>query len=87
MFTSTGYVIVPSKKQSQCPSTVEWIHGSNSHNKLLHNNDKARTTEICSNINETEHDTETERKMLRCRHRSLHFYFIKFKTTQNQPRL
>lgn len=61
MFTSTGFVIVPSKKQSQCPSTVEWIHNSNSHNKLLHNNDKARTTETCSNINETEHDTE--RKM------------------------
>lgn len=58
MFTSTVFVIVPSNKQSQCPSTVEWIHGSNSYNKILHNNDKARTTATCSNMNETECDTE-----------------------------
>ena len=82
MFTATVFVLVPNKKQSQCPLTVEWINDNISYNKLHHNNDKAWTTVTCSNINKTEHDT----KRKAARHISLHFhlYQVQSKTKPTQ---
>lgn len=79
MFTAMVFVIVPNKKQSQCPLTVEWINDSTSYNKLHHNNNKAWTSATCSNIDKT-----IWYKRKETRHKSLHFHLYKVQS-QTKP--